>query len=94
MCIKHELQNNKTLQSAPHRYVCRVWAGLHSFRGTRSYVHQHSQDYLGLWDPGEGLERWDVVSSLSCLRVLYDLKNAQQLARARRSAVSFSLGAY
>ena len=34
--------------------------------------------------------RWDVVSSLSCLRVLYDLKNAQQLARALRSAVSFS----
>ena len=51
--------------------------------------------YRTTWDFGiqEGLERSDVVSSLSCSRVLYDLKNAQQLARARRSAVSFSKGA-
>ena len=31
--------------------------GCTPLRGTRSYVHQHSQDYLGIWDPGDGLER-------------------------------------
>ena len=90
MCIKYELQITKLCNQLRTDTYAETGPGCTPLRSTRSYVHQLSQDYLGLWDPGEGLERSDVVSSLSCVRVLYDLKNAQQLARARRSAVSFS----
>ena len=50
-------------------------------------------DYRELRDPGEGsAERQVDVFSLPSTGVWHDLKNAQQLTRVRRSAVSVPLG--
>ena len=51
-------------------------------------------DYRELRDPGDGSERQVDVFSLPSTGVWHDLKNAQQLTRVRRSAVSVPLGAY